>query len=83
MVQAKDKSLYTGMTTDVKRRIGEHNTDNNKGAKSLRGKRPVQLVYQEEFSSQTEARRREVAIKNWRRKYKLKLISEGITGFTP
>ena len=74
IVKCKDDSLYTGITTDLKRRLTEHNSNNLKGAKSLRGKRPVQIVYSEEYETQTEARKREVAIKNWKRKYKLKLI---------
>ena len=74
IVRCSDTSLYTGITLDIKRRIGEHNGNNARGAKSLRGKRPVKLVYYEEFLSQKEARQRELAIKNWTRSYKLKLI---------
>jgi len=80
IVKCKDSSFYTGITTDLKRRLIEHNTNNLKGAKSLRGKRPVQLVYSEEYKEQTEARKREVAIKNWKRKYKLNLISKSKVG---
>ena len=75
IVLCRDKSLYTGITTNVVRRVQEHNNDNVKGAKSLKGKRPVKLVYKEEFDLQTEARKREAAIKNWKRKNKLNLIS--------
>jgi len=82
IVQCKDDSLYTGITTDLERRLFEHNTNNQKGAKSLRGKRPVKLVYSEEYKDQIEARKREVAIKNWKRKYKLKLIDKAHVGFT-
>ena len=83
IVKCKDDSLYTGITTNLERRLLQHNTDNLKGAKSLRGKRPVQLVYKEEYQTQTEARKREVAIKNWKRKYKLKLINKSkVSGFT-
>lgn len=83
IVRCKDDSLYTGITTDLKRRLTEHNTDNQKGAKSLRGKRPVELVYSEEYKTQTEASKREAAIKNWKKKYKLKLINKSkVSGFT-
>ena len=82
IVKCKDDSFYTGITTDLKRRLTEHNSNNLKGAKSLRGKRPVQIVYSEEYETQTEARKREVAIKNWKRKYKLKLIDKVHVGFT-
>ncbi len=83
ILKCKDNSLYTGITTDFKRRLIEHNTDNLRGAKSLRGKRPVQLVYSEEHKTQTEARKRESAIKNWKRKYKIDLINKSkVSGFT-
>jgi len=83
IVQCKDCSFYTGITTDLKRRLTEHNGNNLKGAKSLRGKRPVKLVYSEEYKDQIEARKREVAIKNWKRQYKLNLINKSkISGFT-
>ncbi len=82
IVRCRDDSLYTGITKDLKRRIFEHNNDNIKGAKALKGKRPVRLVYKEEFDSQSEARKREAAIKNWKRKYKLQLIGKKVDGFT-
>ncbi|MBI4973159.1 GIY-YIG nuclease family protein [Candidatus Roizmanbacteria bacterium] len=78
IVQCKDGSLYTGITLDVVRRVKEHNEDDAKGAKSLRGKRPVKLVYFEEYNNQSEARKREAGIKNWKREYKLKLIMKGM-----
>ncbi len=74
IAKANDDSLYTGITTDIKRREAEHNTSASRGAKSLRGKRPIKIVYFEEYKTQSEARKREAAIKNWTREYKLKLI---------
>ena len=74
IVKGKDGSLYTGITTDIIRRIHEHNEDKKLGAKSLRGKRPVEMVYSELYPTQSEARKREAAIKRWTREYKLKLI---------
>ncbi|MBI5449559.1 GIY-YIG nuclease family protein [Candidatus Gottesmanbacteria bacterium] len=71
-----DGSLYTGMTTDLARREQEHNSSNILGAKSLRSKRPVHIVYHEAYNTQTEARKREAEIKGWKRKYKLKLIDK-------
>ena len=79
IVRCQDDSLYTGITTDLKRRVKEHNTDNRLGAKSVRYRRPVVLVYFENFETRTEAAERERSIKHWTRKYKLKLI-EGFTG---
>jgi len=78
ILKCNDNSLYTGITTDLKRRELEHNTDNKLGAKSLRGKRPVKVVYYEIYKSQGEARKREEAIKNWKREYKIKLIRRGL-----
>lgn len=76
IARCADDTLYTGITTDIKRREFEHNTDNNRGAKSLRHKRPIQIVYTEIHKSQSEARIREAEIKGWKRKYKLKLIEK-------
>ncbi|OGG04497.1 hypothetical protein A2W14_06785 [Candidatus Gottesmanbacteria bacterium RBG_16_37_8] len=81
LAKGKDKSLYTGITTNIKRREKEHNFDNKLGSKSLRAKRPVKIVYSELYNNQSEAREREIEIKSWKRKYKLKLI-EGNNGFT-
>lgn len=74
ILECKDGSLYTGITTDITRRVKEHNL--GFGAKSLVGKRPVKLVYEEVYASQEEARKREQAIKSWKREYKLKLIQK-------
>jgi len=83
ITKGTDNSLYTGITTDIERRVKEHNTSNLKGAKSLRGKRPVKLVYYETFKTQSEARKKESNIKNWKRINKLKLISKfKVTRFT-
>ena len=76
ILECKDNSLYTGITTDIIRREREHNTDNKLGARSLRGKRPVKIVYYESYLTQTEARKREASIKIWKREYKLKLIEK-------
>jgi len=80
IVEGRDKTLYTGITTNVRRRLLEHNSDNRLGAKSLRPKRPVILKYFEEYPSQTDAAKREKEIKNWKRRYKLRLID--YSGFT-
>lgn len=75
IVRCADNSLYTGITTDLERRILEHNSNDRLGAKSLRHKRPVNLAYYEMFTTQIEAAKREASIKRWTRKYKLKLIA--------
>lgn len=76
IAKCHDDTLYTGITKDTKRRKFEHNNDNNLGAKSLRAKRPIKIVYHELFQSQTEAKKREVEIQSWNRKSKLELISK-------
>ena len=84
IAKCSDDTLYTGITTDIKRREIEHNTDSVKGAKSLRGKRPVKIIYKELYITRNEAQKREKAIKNWTREYKLKLIEKSkLIGFTP
>lgn len=76
ILECNDGSLYTGITTDIKRRVKEHNNDNKKGARYTRLKRPVTLKYFETLTNQSEARKREAAIKHWTREHKLKLIIE-------
>ena len=72
IVEAKDSSLYTGITKDIDNRIKQHNK--GFGAKSLLGKRPVKLQYKEKFNTQSEAMKRESEIKRWPRNKKLELI---------
>lgn len=72
IVKCANESYYTGISTNVERRILEHNS--KLGAKSLRGKLPVALVYRETFDNQTQAAKREREIKGWSRKKKILLI---------
>ena len=69
-----DKSIYTGIKTNLKRRENEHNSDNKLGAKSLRNKRPIKIVYNEEYNTLSQARKREIEIKKWDRENKIKMI---------
>jgi putative endonuclease len=55
--------LYTGITTDVKRRFKEHNTQGPKCAKSLRGKTPLRLVFFQQIGHKSEALKLEYRIK--------------------
>jgi len=73
IVQCSDKSLYTGITVDLDRRVLEHNTS-NKGAKYTRPRRPVQLVYSEAHEDRSSASKRESAIKKLSRTEKLTLL---------
>jgi len=72
IVRCSDNSLYTGITTNVERRINEHNT--KIGAKSLYGKLPVQLVYIEKGLDKKIAGNREREIKGWRKEKKEELV---------
>ena len=76
MVRCADGSLYTGITTDVTRRIAEHNTGNSVSARYTRTRRPVRLVYQETAASRGQAARREYAIKSLSRPDKEHLIRQ-------
>jgi len=62
VVRCADGSLYTGITTDLERRVREHN-NGKKGAKYTRSRRPVQLLHSIECDSQSDALKREHAFK--------------------
>ena len=73
MVRCADDTLYTGVTTDVERRLSEHN-HGAKGAKYTRVRRPVSLVYQEAAPCRSSACKREWAIKQLSKSQKLALF---------
>lgn len=75
IIECSDKTFYTGWTTDIKRRIDEHNSGN--GAKYTRGRTPVKLRYFERFDTKQDAMRREYEIKKLTRQQKINLILEG------
>jgi putative endonuclease len=62
ILECSDKSLYTGITNNIEKRIKTHNA--GKGSKSLLGKLPVKLVYSEKADNRSEALKREAVIKN-------------------
>jgi putative endonuclease len=80
MVRCNDDSLYTGYTTDVEKRLREHNGEGSTktawsaGARYTRGRRPVVLVHIETFASRSEALKRECAIKRLSPEKKRKLF---------
>ena len=75
ILRCADESLYTGIATDVDKRIEEHNTDNKLGAKYTRARRPVTLVYTESCASRSDASKREMQIKKLSRQQKQLLIA--------
>lgn len=76
IVSCADGTLYTGITTDLKRRITEHNTGTNKGkgARYTARRRPVKLVWKERHPNRSSAQRREAQIKRLTRPGKFTLI---------
>ncbi len=72
ILECRDRTLYCGVTTDVRHRLRQHNK--GRGAKYTRGRRPVRLVWQEGAAGKGEALRREAGIKRLTREQKLKLI---------
>jgi len=75
IVQCADDTFYTGIATELQRRIEEHNSS-DKGAKYTRVRRPVHLVYSEEHPDRSSASKREYEIKKkMSRADKLKLIT--------
>lgn len=75
MLRCADDTLYSGITTDLKRRVEEHNTDNKKGAKYTRVRRPVELVYKKRCKDRSRAASAEAALKQLTKIEKEALIS--------
>jgi putative endonuclease len=72
VLECADGTFYTGYTTDVERRVAEH--DAGEGAKYTRGRTPVELIYKERFDSRSAAMRREHEIKTFSRARKERLV---------
>ncbi|WP_184665345.1 GIY-YIG nuclease family protein [Texcoconibacillus texcoconensis] len=75
MLECKDGSLYTGYTTDVNKRLRQH--EEGKGAKYTRGRGPFTLVYVASFLTKTEAMQEEHRLKQLPRHKKLQVIETG------
>ncbi|MGE5577109.1 MAG: GIY-YIG nuclease family protein [Syntrophothermus sp.] len=73
IVRCRDGTFYAGYAVDLAKRVAQHNA--GKGAKYTRGRRPVVLVYWEEFSSRSEAQRREKALQKRDRAEKARLVA--------
>lgn len=78
LLECADKTLYCGWTNNLEKRVKAHNL--GQGAKYTKPRRPVTLVYYEEFETKEEAMRREAAIKRLSRKEKKELIREKTHG---
>ena len=68
IVECSDGSYYVGITNDVSSRIAEHNA--GKGASWTKLRRPVRLRFAQSFPNKSEARKREIELKGWRREKK-------------
>lgn len=80
MLRCADNSLYTGVTTNVERRIAEHNAEKSV-TKYTRVRQPVSVAYQEKAESRSEACKREAQLKKLTKKDKEALvIDEKING---
>ena len=62
-VRCNDGSLYTGITTDVERRLREHRDGGTRGASYLRGRSPLDLVFSQQLADRASASRAEFAVK--------------------
>ena len=72
ILECADKSLYTGITTNLNRRLDEHRTGH--GAKYTKGRGPFKLVYYENYRGRSKASKREIEIKTFNKAKKLSLI---------
>lgn len=74
ILECSDKSLYTWITTDLERRLYEHN-NTNKWAKYTKNKRPVKIVYFTSQENRSLATKKELSIKKLSKEEKIKLIT--------
>ena len=74
ILKCSDNTLYTGWTNNLEKRVKDHN--DGKGAKYTKARRPVELVYYEEFETKEDAMKREYSIKQLSRTQKVTLIQK-------
>jgi len=75
VVNCSDGTLYTGVTTNIDRRVHEHNTS-KRGAKYTKTRRPVKLLWSKEYASRSEAQSAEYEFKRLFHKQKLQIINK-------
>ena len=80
VVETRSGKLYTGITTDITRRLRQHAGHIKGGAKSMRGDPPVRLRYAETAENRSVATRREMAIKSLSKREKTRLVAAGSGG---
>lgn len=79
VVRCRDNSLYTGITTDITRRVDEHNNQNKQAANYTRSRRPVKLVYWETCATRSEALSREAGVKQLSKAEKESLVRDAVS----
>jgi putative endonuclease len=79
MIRCADRSLYTGITTDLDRRFAEHQSQGPKCAKYLRGKAPLVLVFTMPVGTKSAASRLELKVKKYSKRVKEQLVAGEIT----
>ena len=72
MLECSDNSIYTGITNNLENRLKKHQSGD--GAKYLRGRLPIKIIYRELFINRSEATKREISIKKMSKKEKKILI---------
>ena len=82
VVKCNDGTLYTGITTDIDRRVREHNgmSSSRRGARYTRARRPVELVWSKEYKNRSEAQKAEYNFKKLFHKEKWEVINEDRSG---
>lgn len=73
ILQCNDDTLYTGITSDLERRVKEHNSS-KLGAKYTKFRRPVELIYSKKYTNRSEAQVEEARIKKLTRQKKLQIL---------
>jgi putative endonuclease len=77
ILKCADKTLYTGITTDLKRRLVEHN-NTKLGARYTYSRRPIKMVYSQKFKNRSSASKEEARIKKLKKHKKLELIKKSL-----
>ena len=78
LLRCADGSLYTGIATDLQRRLRQHNGELAGGARYTRPRRPVELVWSEACEDRSAAARREAQVRKLPRVEKLKLVEAAL-----
>ena len=75
ILRCNDNSLYCGQTTNIEKRVLEHNNNQNKASKYVWAHRPAALVYFESYTTKSKALHREHVVKQWTKMQKESLIT--------